>query len=469
MALQKNITRFICLITDNSVKILKCRQGNFSALEVEALLPGTDDKVLAQKISIVLKRLGYNNNPIILSLPRNLATCRYLKIPTQSAQEIEKIVSLQASRYLPYPANELITGHQKIFTDKDGYSNINLVIVHKDVVDRYLKIFKEIKAATPGIILNSYGVCNFYNFFRRFESGPAMLIEIDSNYAEIAIANKDKLLFSRYIKINRSQPDWEHEFIEEVGRTQDAYLKEVSSEPLKKIVILGMQSKNQKIAEFLSKQSTLAVEILSFDNRIKLSENVSKTILYSEGSFLGLIGFGLDEMQPSLNILPQELKEGLRKKFQYKEQARLIMFAGAALLIWVAAIAKNLDNKAQYVSLIKSELNKIAKSAKPLEDMDRKIKSIETRKIKKTSILEMLHELYQIIPEAITLNNLNFEENSQLILRGQAQELNQILSFIDKLEKSPAFKKLSVRVRYATKKKSQAGEFVEFEIVCAKQ
>lgn len=110
---------FILQLTESSLKVIRCLVKNnftreFQELRALALPANIDDKAVIVKVKQAFVELGYSNKNVILSLPRQQATCRYIKIPTQSSREIEKIISFQASKYLPYPVNELLTGYQII-------------------------------------------------------------------------------------------------------------------------------------------------------------------------------------------------------------------------------------------------------------------------------------------------------------------------------------------------------------------
>ena len=92
---------FVCQITDLSLRVVKFTSaGNakkeIKEVEFENISPDINNQQLVEKLGRIFKTLGYDNNRVILSLPRSKATCRYLKIPSASPQEIDKIVSLQA-------------------------------------------------------------------------------------------------------------------------------------------------------------------------------------------------------------------------------------------------------------------------------------------------------------------------------------------------------------------------------------
>lgn len=469
---KKNIV-FLCQITDTTLKVAKCLSSNnsqrqFVGLEVESISPDINEKKLTEKLVQVFKGLGYSQNPVVISLSHSKATSRYLKIPASKPEEIEKIVSLQASKYLPYPAEELITGYQILSKDREGYSQIHLIIVHKDVIEGYLRIFKTLKAAKITIALSSYGLVNFFNYVKPQEPDSVIIIDIDYQQAELVIVSQKELLFSRYFKINKTLSNWEDLFINEINKTRDAYLKEVSGEIPRKIMLVGAEKNCQEFAQALNKQMDLMPEVLSYD-KINFSNNLLNRISGYESSFASIIGLGLKDVEECLNLLPQDIKQKNKILLKRKEYLRLSVLISCVILITGIGILKNLDNKTQYLTRLKAELDKISGDARILEEIEKRLQFMQQRSEKKLSGLNILYELHQTIPSDISLVNLSYEENNQVILRGQTLELNSVFAFAEQLKKSEAFKKFNIKIRYATQKKTQTGGVVDFEIVCSKK
>lgn len=465
---------FICQFTENFLKVIKCQLSHgskreFADLGLEEIPPDLDSKKLSERLSRIFKKLEYNNNPVIVSLPRYQVTCRYLNVPAQIPAEIEKIVNFQASKYLPYPANELITGYQIVSTDRGGYSNINLVIAHKDIIERYIKAFGELNIKNIAIVLSSYGLCNLYHYIEPQEIQPTIIIDIDLLQVEIAIVSGKKLLFSRSFKINRQQQNWQDILVEEINKTKDAYLKEIQDKEPSRIIVVGSVKDSQELGEILKRDIILPIIPLSYWEKITASENFLNNIVKIDNSLVNLVGLGLKEIPESLNLLPQGIKEQARKIFQVKERLRIILFILGIILIWGLGIAKNLDNKARYLKQLKIELSKIEKEAKPLGELVKRFEFLESQLQKKPSSLDILYELYQIIPSQISLINFTYEEDNQVVLRGNTLELQFVFDFVSQLEKSSVFKHFNVKVRYATKKRIPTGEVVDFEIICAKK
>ncbi|MBM3246456.1 MAG: hypothetical protein FJZ13_03900 [Candidatus Omnitrophica bacterium] len=463
---------FICQIGESAFKVIKCLPANnfkeYTALEAEGIAADLDDKRLSEKLIQLFKKLGYNDDPVVISLPRSKVTCRYLKIPAQAPEEIEKIISLQASRYLPYSSEELITGYQLISTDKEGYSQVNLVIVHKDIIERYLKMLKDLKADKIMVALSSYGLASFFNYLKPQESEPVMIMEVEYQQAELAIVAQKKLIFSRYFRINSQQPLWESLFIEEVRKTQDAYLKEAAKDAPRKIMVTGAGKIYAEFAQTLAKQIDLPVEALGYA-KINMRRDLLNNAMGSEYSFAGVIGMGLKNIEENLNLLPHEIKEKNKILTKKKERLSLALVIAGIILMLFVGLQKNLSNKAYYLERLKSELAKMTKEARVLEDIEKRLQFMRHRAVKKLSALDLIYELHRVMPGQIALVNLTYEEDNRIILRGQTPQLNAVFELVAELRKSPVFSELDVKVKYATQKKTNAGELVDFEIVCLKK
>lgn len=464
----------ICQVTDDSLKVAACFspgkfKKEFTGLESEAIPADITEQDLSEKIKRIFEKLQANNAEIVVSLPRSFATCRYLKIPAITPEEIESIVSLQASKYLPYPVSELITAYQVFSTDNEGYSYINLIIVHKDIIEKYTRVFKTAKTTGWTIVLSSYGLCNFYNFINPNETRPVLLIDIDSTQIELTISRQKKLLFSRSFKFNKSQVNWQELFIDEVKKTQGTYLKETSAELPYKIVLFGVQQTCEKLTGILNKELGLPVEVLSFDKKIRFLKNLENLLVTSNNSFINLIGLGIDQIDNSLNLLPRNIKEDSKKSLAKKEVLRLVLFILGTIFIFSMAVVKHLDNKARYLERLKIELNTMNAEAKPLEELVNRYRFMEKQLKKKPTALDMLCELHKSIPLSLSLINFNYEENNQIVLRGQTQDLSSVLKFINNIETSPVFKNFNTKLRYVTQKKIRQAEFIDFEIVSTKK
>jgi len=459
---------FIIQVVEDYLKIIKCRQAlnkrEFIDFEFMQLVEGINDKELAQKTKPLLEKLNYNNNKVILSLPRHQATCRYIKVPAKFPAEIDKIIPFQASKYLPYPPQELVTGYQIISTDKEGYSHINLNIVHKDIISGYLSFVNSLDIKNFSIVLNSYGLCNLYSEIEPKTPGPKMIIDLDGNYVELIVASQKKLFFSRSFKAASLQ-SLESILPEEIKKTNSAYIKETGQAQVEGVVIFT----NKNIsAQSVSSNISLPVELFDYSSKVCPKE-LSEKIKTTGTSAAGLIGIGLKEINAELNILPQEVKMLRVQAFKKKEFIKSTVTILLAVLALTLAITKDLDNKKHYRDKLKIELDKISKEAKTLEELEKRFGILESQAKYRLQVLEVLYELHKMTPKDIYLSSFIYEDENQIALRGHTPELNYVLELVSTLEKSKAFGNFTSKLRYATKKKTQTGDIIDFEIICLKK
>ncbi len=455
----KNKIIFICSITENSLKVLRCLRAGYKAevmaFHSEEFPVGSVDEQISNRLSLALSKLGFKNHPIIAALPCNSVTCRYLKVPSVSSEEIERILFLQAPRYLPYSAGELVSSYQVVSTDKEGYSCLNLVIAHKDLITRYRNIFGAHKPVSLEIILSSYGLRNIYAHIRPQDSGPIILLDVYPQYAELVIIADKRLIFSRCFKLDTNLLNWQNILIEEINKSRDAYSKDINKERPQRCAVFGNKEIAQECVRVLNAKTELAAEIL-----------VDDKINFSAGA---LIGLGLENIPAELNMLPEAQREKNRGIRQRKERLTLSFFIAGIILTWILGMVKTLDNQEKYLKQLKIELMKVAGEAKPLEEAEKRAKFIKERSQKKPTILEAIIELYQLIPDRVSLSRLDWQEDNELMLLGQAQELDAVFVFTKNLEKSAVFKAFNIKINHATKTKMPSGENVNFEISCKKR
>ncbi|MCX5715185.1 MAG: PilN domain-containing protein [Candidatus Omnitrophica bacterium] len=371
-------------------------------------------------------------------------------------------------RFLPYPANELISGFQIIGVDSQGYSEVNLVIAHKNAVERYINILKEIKIPLSSAVLSSIGLSSLYYYLEPRETGPVMLIDIDANQVEVAIVEGQRLFFSRSFKVDKTQANWATGvFIEEIAKTNDLYFKEVAKQLPGKALILGVNKEYfQSLVDSLKQRLYLESEVFLYAQKIDCSPGLARVFDISGVSLATLIGLSLVPVADSLNLMPGQMKEAARMKFRYRERLQISLSVIAIVAMFAFGMSRSLQNKEQYLKNLKQQLSKVAKEARPLEEIEKRFGVIERYSKKETSCIDVLYELYKNIPADISLVSFTYEDNGAITMHGQAPALSSVFNFVNQLQKAPAFKYYNIKVRYATKKAMVGGEVIDFEIVC---
>lgn len=76
--------------------------------------------------------------------------------------------------------------------------------------------------------------------------------------------------------------------------------------------------------------------------------------------------------------------------------------------------------------------------------------------------LNVIRELYRIIPEEIYLRTFVLDENGKIMIEGTSDSMSQVFALVGTLENSPLFK--GVKTESTTARKERGRDVASFEI-----
>ena len=442
--------KFICQINQDSILLASWRLSKDKVkdakVEVEPIDFGSDDASISEKLKKLFKKLGLGRESIIISLPRAQATCRYLKFPSCDPAQIEKMAPFHAGRFLPYSIDELITGYSLISSDSEGYSYLNFIIVHQDVIQRILGFLKHRRVQVEAIILSSYVLAYWYRHITKTQSErhPTMIISFDAINIEFVIVFDNNLLFSRALRMSSDGEQFKQRLIEEITRTLKSYQRETQQPYPEKVIITA--SSEVVLEKARNLELSLAIEYI-----------VAQP----------LIEFTQEQIEGCLNLLPPTVKGTKTRLLQRKQQIKVGVLLVAIITFLISGIFVGFHHKAKYAAKLKEESKKNSKLIQKIEDMKSKTQIINAQIRQSPKAIDVIHSVYKYLPEGIHLTTLLYEGNTRLILRGESKILSTILDAVRIFEKSERFS--NVKVNFATTKKIQNEEVIDFEIVCPLQ
>jgi hypothetical protein len=181
-------------------------------------------------------------------------------------------------------------------------------------------------------------------------------------------------------------------------------------------------------------------------------------------SFLSVVSALYSEGQMKVNLIPEETK--LRR--QLEERGRELVKSGILILIifvlaFLVLITKIYFNTA-YLKKLDVRYKALSQEAGKLEGDFSKISLIRNYLSSRGFSLEVLTELYSATPEDLELSDIRFDEQGKFFIRGTAEAMSSVFSFVDNMQKSKYFKE--VKTRYTTKRKEGTSDVTDFEISC---
>lgn len=427
--------------------------------------PSLDPEDISKTIHNLATKFKISNSLVLVNLPRHMVTVREIEMPSVSPEEIEGMVSLQSSKLLPYSKDEIIYSYKIEEVSKEGYSRVMLVLAHKDVINKLLQPFKQNGIEIHRIALGTEALTLWYLSKQAEEEKKrhVALVDIDSSSADIQITHGGSSGFSRAITF--TPEDRLDKLINEIRRSFFTY-KKTKKVDISKLVLTGAESIIEQEAPTLKKEFKLPTVYVNPMNTWPLAGEAQLPTKEQRKkiSFATVLSLAFSFDKLSVNLLPPAIQKAKTVKV-IKET--LIMTALLGLCIFFSftgIIWKKMADKTHHLRYVNSEIKKTDPRVSELTSMINNIKIIKQNLDMRGSSIDIIRELYKLIPGNISLTILDFEIGSSCTLRGTADELSSVFRFITILEDSPYLE--NVKVRYATKRAIKNKMLTDFEIVC---
>lgn len=421
---------------------------------------------ISQTLKEILTELKGEVGNLSICLPRHRVSVRFLWLPTVEEREIAKMVELQSVKELPFSKEEIISDYLISEQTKDGYTKVIMVIVHQDIVERYLNLFKEARFQPYRITLSTEAVLHWYREALG-EKEVCLLIDLDSENIDIVIFERLGLGFTRGLTFGISQLEKEiylkEKLIEEVTRTIEVYSREekTKTKKIEKILLASGGETAINLKSLLQRKFSLPCQIISPLKNLNCENKILSFPYDSRVSLLRVLGAVQEVKDKRLNLLPRSLRARQEIRLRRKKRYTIAFLFSGIILLFLLIFAKKIYDKQVRIFYLEREIKKTAPKAQRVENMLKKISLIKAwRKITGSSI-DILREIHQLVSAGIYFSSFSYDETKrEVVLQGISQSMPEIIKLPHTLEKSAYFK--NVRLKYVSEKK--AGGFTEFEI-----
>ncbi len=412
-----------------------------------------DEEKIVDNLKILLTDFKIGTN-LVTSLDRHQVTIRYLKIPSKEPIEINQMIDFQITKLIPYPKEATIYSWQILNTDKSGYSNIILAIVHENIVLRHLNLLSKVGLNTQQISFDALAIANWYLWSAKGIEETILLIDIDWLSSSIEVIISGGLFFTRAVKIGtkalqaKENKKSTEDLINEIKLSISAYYKENFDRKINRIILTGATLGLKKLQKFLEKELNFKIEVKPVLTDIEIKEGLAERKefeprLFSLTSVLGL-GLGLENI--TINLLPEKIKQIQAKRVMRRKFILSIILSFLIIFSITGFLAKRIHDKSNYLNFITQQVDKVRSEAEILVEKKRNLDLIRDRFSEKGSCLDILLELHKIIPSQIALSSFDFEGES-ITLKGDSPNMAGVFQLVSILEASSFFS--GAEVRYA--------------------
>lgn len=435
---------------------------------------GLDELSIALKINQFLKINKLSPSKALISFPSQNLTTRILSLPSTDPAEIQDIVELQAVKQTPYSREEITSGFHLIGSDETGYSKIFLAISHRDQASHYFRVPEMAFLLPDQIVPSVEGLRFWFQKLRGKEldvnAETVLVLEADESSSDLIVMAGRKILLARSIGLGGKQlreqgPAMESEFLREVQRTLESGSEEMRSITPVRVILTGLADTSKTIAALLSRELNVPCEIVPALEPFQTSAEprVLELLSKSPVSFASLSGLLLSGETSSINLMPPDVR--MRKNLE--NRAKELAFLGTLLLTLVMLGSlvgfEKIYKRSTYLEYLQKQYSEIKGPAEDVEKILGKMKLAQEQTQAPGDFLEVLNDVNLTLPD--TMNILSMEYSSKdrnVVLRGTAQEMSSVFSFLSTLEAAPSLEQ--VKTRSVTKRKEGDKEISEFEI-----
>jgi len=451
------------VVIELSERWLKVAIGH--KLAVEPLL-SVDPADIAKSISSILKHNNHKKDlEFYVVLSRNKITVRRVEFPSQDPKEIEQMLGLYLIRQIPYHKDEVFWSYQNLGFDGISNSRIILAVALKNMFRNIVSAFIPLNLLPESILMSSQGLVHYCSEAvkdKGFLQDPYLILDIDTNYSELVLVNKQKLASSVVIAQGAEQLNNEQDknrFAVELAQGLAAFNSESPDIKAENLFLTGASENHLVLVEAaLVKGFNIKVRYVSTKDYDNFNSGKSKDV-----SMSAVLGFSSQVSKDDIKFILPELQ--IKKEMQHKARQLMILgilFVYIFVILGATALVK-LVQKQSYAAELKLKVQSVAKNAQELDDITNKLKVAKQYVDPKSSALSALYELIHLCPEEITITNFNWELQKSFSFRGYAQQIPDILAFTNTLNNSEYFK--GAQNRYTRRRKTADKEFVDFEIV----
>jgi len=463
---------------DFSSNNLKLAQVKVSTTKREVVnlsssnISGLSDEDISKAISSAYSGLKAKSPKFINIIPAHLAITKNIEIPSTDPNEIKEIINLQAGRHTPYSREEIIVDYIDIGTFKHSYTKVLLVIVNRSVVKRQSEILDKAGIKLERTLFAPEALAWSSSKMLRLETqdSPANIVHIDESFTDFSVISRNKLVFVRSIPIGAQyliveKEKYQLKFVEELKVSLEAYQSEDIAKPPSVLILTGAIGEIGDLSNILNANLGLPVKAIPYFKNTGLSEQALKISLEAKQiSFLDVIAPLLASQELKVDLIPEEIKV----KKSILEREKDLLKTGVFVLILFALIFFTLTSKIYFKSAYLKNINQryrvLEEEAQKLEKDFTKISLIKNYLLYRGFSLEVLSELYNLTPLELSLDDIRFDSQGRFTIKGTAESMSVVYSFVDDMEKSRYFK--AVKIKYTTKRKEKAKDVTDFEIAC---
>lgn len=433
---------------------------------------GVPEEELGNRLRSVIGGFHLKHPRVIGLVSSNVVVTRNIEIPSRDPEEINEILSLQASRHTPYSRGEIIIDYINLGIFKSVYTKVLFIIVPRNVVMKYYDLASQLNLRIEKMVFAPEAIARFFwkDTSLANERFPVCILQVDSTTSEFLIVFHGAALFARSISIGArhfeaAKEGYSVRYIEELKKSFDTYQSEnIDLMPAHIIfggATQGLEDLTSSIRETfnMSVKQVSDLDVLPVSPELK-GQQTGQNVALLSAAVPGLL---VDDLKVDLSSEESKFNRVMI------ERSKQVMSSGILTMVFLGLccflIAGHIYSKTVRLEQLTARYEPIKKEAKVLEDAYARVRAVKTYLSTRGTALEVLTEISSLISSDLYLTDFKFEAGKKVSLKGSAYGKPSIFALVDEMGNSELFK--NVETKYITGRVEEGKEISDFEIIAA--
>jgi Tfp pilus assembly PilM family ATPase/Tfp pilus assembly protein PilN len=465
------------------IKLLQSAQSGphviADKLIVEQVLGLSDDQISEFFFSIIeSNNLSFDSIKAVIS--REKVIVRYIKLPAVSRPDIDKMVVFEIAKQTPYSKEDIVSDYRIIGKDDKGYSTIMLAISPKLEIARIDSILGKLKNKLKCIYFSSEAMAGWLKValmesrLGLQDAGGRCLIDIDSERTDISVISALGLCFSRSIPIgsddiigqSAGSDSAGQRLVDEIRQSIAMYLKEKDADKtdISEFVLTGAGSAGNNLLELLKSAVDIPCVFIGSLEGAKAADSIlSESGIPDDASVCSIFGCQFIDNGTNLLSLDEKIKNLRKAVFKKILSAAAVLFA--VILISLTAGLIKIQQRQEVLVSLELMYSQIKNSVEQTEEKIKKINSVKAYLSQEESSLDVIYNLYTLIPAGIQVLDFNYDDLEKKVrFNGIANKMSDVFNMITVLEDSNAFS--NVHAQSLAQRDARGGAVVDFQMRC---
>ena len=400
----------------------------------------------------------------ILIIPTYQCITRYAVLPSADPVEIGKMLEFELPNIAPYNTQPWVWDFSITGQQQDGASKTLIVLSPLSIIEGHLKTLLSL-GIKPNVITTS---AMFHTLLLSKEktlldSNPLGCLCLNEDYMDFSIIENGKVAFLRGVRLKKEFCK-NTRFIEaEIRRSLSMVKDQGFAGYPDRFFVINVNGSDADFAKIIKEVPGIS------------ARDIESSVLCNERLSIvdRLVTADPDDYRSSsrgktqINLLPGHLKEKHRRDNKRKQMALHALKVCFILLLAFLCMNTSIWRKSRLLEHYEQRLSAISPMAEKLQFLQQQLAIIEGQLQRNVSTLDIISELYKVLPKDITVHYLSIDQNKKIIIRAQAKLLSQAFDCIGPLEQSDYF--ANVRQSYANQRRIQDSVLIDFEIVAELQ